>query len=153
MDDKKEQQKPQMEFLVNKVEDADEAPNGTGNDATNGDDMFADLTDNGKDIIDLLDTDDEDQIIKKENPIYVYGCDMCSFETPDSNDLEKHIDIPHTFVCSVCDYQTTKEEFLNIHKEKHKDYTFFCELCVIQANNKVSFLRPACCRGTLLQYL
>ena len=72
---------------------------GTGNDATNGDDMFADLTDNGKDIIDLLDTDDEDQIIKKENPIYVYACDMCSFETPDSNDLEKHIDIPHTFVC------------------------------------------------------
>ena len=138
MDDKKEQQKPQMEFLVNKVEDADEAPNGTGNDATNGDDMFADLTDNGKDIIDLLDTDDEDHIIKKENPIYVYGCDMCSFETPDSNDLEKHIDIPHTFVCSVCDYQTTKEEFLNIHKEKHKDYTFFCELCVFQANNKVS---------------
>ena len=50
-------------------------------------DMFQDSNDNTKDVVHLLESDNEDENSRehKENPTYVYACDMCSFETPDNN--------------------------------------------------------------------
>ena len=96
--------------------------------------MFADSNDNS--LVELSDDEGEEKQEAVLSAVYTYHCTMCTFENENETCVQEHMKLPHNHFCSACEYRTWQQQFLDVHKEKHKDYTFFCLYCVYQINSQ-----------------